>query len=300
MNQDASPEKPAGLDRRSLMGRLGASAAGAAAISAVAAGGLGLTAQSAKAAPATNIDAEVLTFALNLEYLEAEFYVRAFFGYGLQGSDVTGAGTQGTVTGGTQVPFKNPAIQQYCQLLAADELTHVRFLKSALGSAAIAEPTINLTASFNTLAQAAGLGQSFNPFADDISFLIGAYIFEDVGVTAYNGAATLITNPNYLQAAASILAVEAYHAGMIRTLLANIGAGQAANAISALRATLSGAQDDQGIIIPGNSYNAVSTDSNALAFARTTSQVLNIVYGSTTAAGTGGLFFPNGLNGTIR
>ena len=305
MEHDAIPEKPAGVDRRSLMGRLGAGAAGAAAVSAIAAGGLALSARPAKAVPATNIDAEVLTFALNLEYLEAEFYLRAYFGYGLStlsASNVTGAGTQGTVTGGSQVPFQNPAIRQYCQLLAVDELAHVQFIKGALGSAAVAEPNINLNTSFSMLAQAAGLiqaGQTFNPFADDISFLIGAFIFEDVGVTAYNGAATLITNPDYLQAAASILGTEAYHAGMIRTLLANIGAGQAANAVSALRAKLSNAQDDQGIIIPGNSYNAASTDANGLCFARTTSQVLNIVYGGG-AAGTGGLFFPNGLNGTIR
>ncbi|MBV9749333.1 MAG: ferritin-like domain-containing protein [Acetobacteraceae bacterium] len=305
MEHDAIPEKPAGVDRRSLMGRLGAGAAGAAAVGAIAAGGLGLSERPAKAVPATNIDAEVLTFALNLEYLEAEFYLRAYFGYGLStlsASNVTGAGTQGTVTGGSQVPFQNPAIRQYCQLLAVDELAHVQFIKGALGSAAVAEPNINLNTSFSMLAQAAGLiqaGQTFNPFADDISFLIGAFIFEDVGVTAYNGAATLITNPDYLQAAASILGTEAYHAGMIRTLLANIGAGQAANAVSALRAKLSNAQDDQGIIIPGNSYNAASTDANGLCFARTTSQVLNIVYGGG-AAGTGGLFFPNGLNGTIR
>ncbi len=300
MEHDPSPEKPAGLDRRSLMGRLGASAAGVAAVSAVAAGGLALATQPAKAQSVT--DADIANFALNLEYLEAEFYVRAFFGYGLQGSDITGAGTLGRVIGGRQVPFKNPAIQQYCQLLAADELTHVRFLKSVLGSAAVAEPNINLATSFTTLAQAAGLitpGQTFDPFADDVSFVIGAYIFEDVGVTAYNGAVTLLTNPAYVQAAASIMAVEAYHAGMIRTLLANIGAGQAANAISALRASLSGAQDDQGIIIPGNNYNTVSTDSNALAFTRTTSQVLNIVYGGR-PAGVGGLFFPTGMNGTIR
>jgi hypothetical protein len=304
MDHDASSEKPAGLvNRRSLMGRLGASAAGAAAVGAMAAGGLGLATQSAKAVPSTNIDVDVLNFALNLEYLEAEFYLRAFFGTGLQSTDVTGVGTQGTVTGGTQVPFKVEAIQQYCQLLAADELTHVRFLRNALGTAAVAEPNINLATSFTTLAVAAGLisaGQTFDPFANDFTFLFGAFIFEDVGVTAYNGAATLITNPNYLQAAAGILGTEAYHAGMIRTLLANIGGGAEANKIAALRATLSGAADDQGIIVTGNSYNAASTDENALCFARTTTQVLNIVYGSTTAVGTGGLFFPNGLNGTIR
>jgi len=300
VEQDAPSEAVADLDRRSLIGRLGAGAAGAAAVSAIAAGGLALSAQPAEA-QAVN-DVNILNFALNLEYLEAEFYLRAFLGYGLQGSDRTGVGTPGTVTGGSAVPFTSQAIAQYAQVLAVDELTHVRFLKGALGAAAVAEPNINLATSFTTLAVAAGLispGQTFNPFADQISFLLGAFIFEDVGVTAYNGAATLISNPTYLQAAAGILAVEAYHSGGIRSLLANIGAGVAANAISNLRGVLGGG-NEQGIIIPGNAYNFVAADSNAIAFHRTTTQVLNIVYGSTTAVGTGGLFFPNGLNGAIR
>jgi hypothetical protein len=251
-------------------------------------------------------DADIFNFALNLEYLEAEFYLRAATGQGLAAANTTGTGTQGTVTGGSLVPFKSPAIQQYAQRIAVDEQAHVLFIRAVLGSSAVAEPTINLTTSFTNLAIAAGLivqGQTFNPFADDISFLLGAAIFEDVGVTAYCGAAASIANPNYLTAAAGILAVEAYHSGAIRTLLADLGAGVAFDAISNLRGTLSaavggaGTQAESPMLIPGNNYNFLANDSNSLAYRRTTAQVLNIVYGG--GAASNYLFFPNKLNGNI-
>ncbi len=200
------------------------------------------------------------------------------------------------------MPFSSAAIASYAQRIAVDEQAHVRFIRTVLGSAAVAQPAINLQSSFTTLAVAAGLiasGQSFNPFADDVSFLLGAYIFEDVGVTAYAGAAALLTNPTNLTAAAGILATEAYHAGAIRTLLSDIGAGVATDAISNLRATLSGVADDQGTLLQSggytNAYNFVTNDYNGLVYRRTTSQVLNIVYGGASS----GLFFPNKLNGTI-
>lgn len=250
-------------------------------------------------------DAEILNFALNLEFLEAQYYTYATTGADIQqqGISLSGVGTQGTVTikSNPMVPFSssNDAVQQYANEVASDERNHVKFLQTALGKNAVAMPNIDLLNSFNTAAQAAGLGGSFDPFASETDFLIGAYIFEDVGVTAYNGAAALIKNKKYLTAATSILGTEAYHAGLVRTLLYAMGPDtQAATvAISALRATLSGADDDQGVVVGGNA-NIVNGDSNSLVFARTTRQVLNIVYGGVNA--TSGLFFPNGINSSTK
>jgi hypothetical protein len=189
-------------------------------------------------------------------------------------------------------------------------------------------PDIDLSF-FGPLAVAAGITTSatgsgaFNPFSSFDYFLVGAFIFEDVGVTAYSGAAPLISAAGvasgFLTAAAGILAVEAYHAGYVRTSLTGraIAAGgaanypyiAAANKVEALRATLtvgnSAAPSTTGsvettLVVPSTTSTPsaiVAADpTTAVGFARNVNQVHHIVYGSPTVGVAKGGFFPNGTN----
>ena len=276
----------------------------------------------ASAAQAQTVtDADVLNFALNLEYLEANFYSYAVNGTPIAATSTTGTGTSGAATGGRAVVFNDAVVQAYAQEIARDELNHVNFLRTALGSAAVAQPTIDVgiapNGAFSSAARAAGLiGATsaasptfFDPYASANNFLLGAFIFEDVGVTAYKGASPLITNKTYLEAAAGILAAEAYHAAIVRGSLYARGVATpslrtSADAISAARDSLDGsASDDQGISPTttgvGVTSNITPTDANAIAYSRNTGQVLNIVYLSKAAVTAGG-FFPNGVNGNIK
>ena len=298
-------------------------AAGMTGLGVVGAGALGgLTAGTAAASPrplsaaADNADAAqvsdgaVLNFALNLEYLEAEFYLHAVTGHGLPDSMTTGTGARGGVTGGRAVRFETKAARQYAREIAGDEEAHVAFLRGALGSSAVSRPQIDLQSSFTAAAQAAGLvkkGHSFDAFACEENFLLAAFLFEDVGVTAYKGAAPLISNKTYLEAAAGILAVEAYHAAIIRTVLYERGGGlfgtdsrEATVKLSDARDSLDGpSDDDQGVIDDRGNANIVPADANGIAYSRSPGQVLNIVYLTSKAATSGG-FFPKGVNGTVN
>src|SRR3984957_932898 len=307
--------------------------------------GLAMGAITPKAeAAASYTDADILNFALNLEYLEANFYYMAAFGTTIDvsnsASTAAGApkitlsgtvGTAGTVTGGSLVPFATIPVASYAIETAVEEGKHVQLLLGALGSSAVAQPALNLGSSFQTLATAANIpnGSTFSPYASDATFLVGAYVFEDVGVTAYPGAASLLTTASNLTVAAGILAVEAYHAGLIRTTINDLdptGATIAGytNLISTLRATLSQAgllgampspydtnPDDFGLATFQGTLGASAATStritdadgtNAIAFARNTTQVLNIVTGGGAVVGgkvvspAVGVFFPAGLN----
>ena len=290
------------------------------------------------ASAAAYTDADILNFALNLEYLEANFYTLAASGQTIQqaglgigaGTAVAPAAGAGVVTtkGGNnyascKVPFTIPVVQAYALETAAEERIHVTLLRGALGAAAVAQPNLELFQSFATLGTAVGV-PGFDPFLNDAYFLIGAYIFEDVGVTAYGGAAGLITTNSTLVTAAGILAVEAYHAGLVRTTIfnldtaaGNLNYSNLTQKISLARATAdmtiaaSAGADDIGNTVVTTPLNNASTTAKgitladvnlttSLAYTRSTTQVLQIVtYPQGTATPFKGGFFPQGLNGGV-
>lgn len=256
------------LNRRRFLTGLGATGLTAGAAIVAGCGSSGMKSSVPPVMAGSPQPSDVLNFALNLEYLEASFYLYATTGTGLSSTDM-GSGA-GTVTGGAQVTNFSPAVANIAAQIAADEQTHVELLRSALSSAAVPMPNINLGA----------LGTINN----QTLFLQVARAFEDTGVSAYIGAAQyLVSSVPDLTYAAQILAVEAYHASNIRFNIVQMG--------------LTSAATDSMDVPPTTS--AYFCEKGALAIERTPQQVLNIVYANTSTGITSGGFYPNGMNGTI-
>jgi hypothetical protein len=168
---------------------------------------------------------------------------------------------------------------QVAMQIGEDERAHVTLLRGALNAAGItpvAKPPINLGA--------LGIG-----FANMLQFLTLARIFEDIGVTAYGGAAALpsVANSPYIGTAARILAVEAEHAGNIRLQVARLNISTPV-------------LDGVDIAPPPTGQDFISADNvNGLTAVRTPGQVLYLAYGNAANATSGG-FFPMGVNGTLN
>jgi len=230
-------------------------------------------------------EVDILNFALNLEYLEAEFYTYATtgksitsFGIGTKGrANGDNPANGGTTTGGAKVTFskEESLLHDIVTQIGADERAHVVLLRGALGSSAVAMPNIDLSA--------LGFG-----FGNQNDFLRAARILEDIGVTAYSGAAAMLKTPDIIAAAAGLLGAEAEHAAAIRTHIARLKIATTA-------------MDGVDLVPPpsGEARQVLSIKtSDGLIAARTAGEVLYLAFGGKAGVKLGG-FFPTGLNGTI-
>ncbi len=160
---------------------------------------LGSMFQKAYASPTapTDLVLDTLNFALTLEYLESNFYIKAVASGIIPAGDATTSLT--TIRG--------------------HENEHVNFLKTAI-SAAGGTPVMFTADQFDFTA-----GGAFgNVFTDYGTLLAVAQTFEDTGVRAYKGQApNLISNNAYLNAALQIHSVEARHAAHLREMRQSAG-----------------------------------------------------------------------------
>ena len=224
---------------------------------------------------------DVLNFALNLEYLEANFYLYASTGSGLSTADM---GTGGVAVTGApgQLPL-DAATLAIAQALAQDEKNHVELLRSAittLGGTPIAQPLIDLAANGAVTTQA--------------QFLTAARQFTALGNSAYCGSAQLlVSNPMVLTTAAQILGAEGQHAGTLN--------------YQCLVQSITSPPIDAQDVPPSSTQYFTVLPMTALSPSRTTSQVLGVAYRVSTAATTNppagttmGGFFPNGFGGNVK
>jgi hypothetical protein len=126
-------------------------------------------------------DAEILNFALTLEYLESDFYN----------------------VKGKQVGLSGQA-KSYVTLFGEEEQDHVTALTAAikqLGGTPVAKPMFVF------------------PVNSESTFLALASVLENTGVGAYNGAAPSLKSKQVLATAGSIVQIEARHAAAINLLI---------------------------------------------------------------------------------
>lgn len=183
--------------------------------------------------------ADVLNFALTLEYLEDEFYRTAL-------------GSSGLIPSDTQDVFGQ---------ISKHEAAHVALLKSVLGGKAVSKPNFDFTAG----------GAFADVFSNYQTFLAVSQALEDTGVRAYKGqAGNLIDNGKILTVALQIHSVEARHAAEVRRLRGEKGwiTGDSRGTLPAATQPVyfaEGKTSEGGVVLEARNIN-VSDDALSEAF----------------------------------
>ncbi|KAJ8573952.1 hypothetical protein K7X08_010463 [Anisodus acutangulus] len=128
---------------------------------------------------AAKSDVDLLEFPLNLEYLEAEFFLWAAFGRGLD-SFAPNLAAGGPPSIGARVAKLSPLIRDVIVQFGFQEVDHLS--AESFGTAmndAFGHP----------------LEPPYNAYANDINFLLASYVVPYIGLTGHVGANPKLLSP---------------------------------------------------------------------------------------------------------
>ncbi|URD83287.1 desiccation-related protein [Musa troglodytarum] len=243
-------------------------------------------------------DIDLLQFALNLEHMEADWFLYGALGYGLDAVAPELVMGGPPPIGATKANLDNVTSAIMAEF-GYQEVGHLRAIKSTVGG--FPRPVIDLSGKHfaKIFDDAFGfhLDPPFDPYLNSVNYLLASYVIPYVGLVGYVGA-----NPNI---------------NVIRTLLyeranevvqpyKNLTVAEFTAKVSELRNKLASCGvKDEGLLVPVSwgaenktNSNVLSANVNSVAYKRTPAEILRIVYG-TGDEGTPGGFLPKGGDGAI-
>lgn len=262
-------------------------------------------------------DVDLLEFPLNLEYLEAEFFLFGATGHGLEAVDPELAQGGPPSIGGKKANLDTLTRDIILQF-ALQEVGHLRAIKSTVKG--FPRPLLNISKESFAQVMNNAFGQPlhppFDPYANSINYLLASYLIPYVGLTGYVGANPELQNATSRKLVAGLLGVESGQDAVIRAMLYErremkvkpyaVSVAEFTNRISMLRNKLGKkGLKDEGLEVPrlegpeGKvSGNVLAGDKDSLSYARTPVEILRIIYGGGDEHVPGG-FFPKGAHGRI-
>ncbi|KAJ4713087.1 Desiccation-related protein PCC13-62 [Melia azedarach] len=262
-------------------------------------------------------DKDLIHIALNLEFLETEFFLNGALGKGLD-SIAPQLAEGGPPPVGAKKANLDFLTKNIIEEFGYQEVGHLRAIISTVGG--FPRPQLDLRAQnfAKIFDQVAGykLVPPFDPYFNAMNYLLASYAIPYVGLVGYVGTIPNLVNSTSRRLVAGLLGVESGQDAVIRALLyqrANekvfpyhITVSDFTNRISNLRNRLGmTGNKDEGLIVPRElgaenrtQSNILSADANSLSYSRTPPEIFRIVYGTGSENKPGG-FFPNGANGRI-
>ncbi|KAK9281214.1 hypothetical protein L1049_004109 [Liquidambar formosana] len=263
-------------------------------------------------------DKDRIEFALNLEFLEAEFFLNGALGRGLD-TIAPQYALSGPPSVGARIANLDALVRRIIEEFGYQEVGHLRAIISAVGG--FRRPLIDLSpvnfAKIFNEAVGSILIPPFDPYANTINYLLAAYMIPYLGLVGYVGTIPFLANNTSLQLVAGLLGVEAGQDAVIRTLLYeranqtvvpyNLSVAEFTIRLSAYRNQLAmcGIKDEGIIALPPvmgaenrTTSNILSANYDSLSYSRTSPEILRILYDTGSENRPGG-FFPLGANGAI-